>query len=61
MPVDAALPVVTTLMCFFNLHVRLRVHRAPGIPCALFSRVTLSAQLARYRREDAKTRLLFDN
>ena len=23
------------LVCFFILHARLRVHRAPGIPCAL--------------------------
>jgi hypothetical protein len=28
-------PVVTTLVCFFVLHTRPRVHRAPGIPCAL--------------------------
>jgi hypothetical protein len=28
-------PVVTTLVCFFCLHTRLRVRRAPGIPCAL--------------------------
>src|ERR1700723_1929268 len=27
--------VVTTLVCFFTLHTRLRAHRAPGIPCAL--------------------------
>jgi hypothetical protein len=33
-------PVVTTLVCLFTyLHARLRVHRAPGISCALlFSR-----------------------
>jgi len=48
MPVDAALPVVTTLMCFFNLHVRLRVHRAPGIPCALFSGVVRAKPRARH-------------
>src|SRR4030081_294902 len=28
-------PVVTTLVCFFILHARLRVHCAPGIPHAL--------------------------
>ncbi len=28
-------PVVTTLVCFFILHARLRVQRAPGFPCAL--------------------------
>jgi hypothetical protein len=27
--------VVITLVCFFHLHARLRVHRAPSIPCAL--------------------------
>jgi hypothetical protein len=27
--------VVTMLVCFLFLHARLRVHRAPGIPCAL--------------------------
>jgi hypothetical protein len=27
--------VVTTLVCFFILHARLRAQRAPGIPCAL--------------------------
>ena len=27
--------VVTTLVCFFLLHARLRAQRAPGIPCAL--------------------------
>ena len=30
-------PVVTTLVCFHLSHTRLRVHRAPGIPCALRS------------------------
>src|SRR5438477_716800 len=28
-------PVVTTLVCFFILHARLWVHRAPSFPCAL--------------------------
>src|SRR5947209_5474176 len=28
-------PVVTTLVRFFCLRARLRVHRAPGFPCAL--------------------------
>jgi hypothetical protein len=28
-------PVVTTLVCFFISHARLRVQRAPGFPCAL--------------------------
>jgi len=25
------------LVCFFTLHARLRVHWAPGFPCALYS------------------------
>jgi len=29
-------PVVTMLVCFFISHARLRVHRAPGFPCALY-------------------------
>jgi hypothetical protein len=28
-------PVVTTLVCFHSSHTGLRVHRAPGFPCAL--------------------------
>ena len=31
----SAEPVVTTLVCFFNLQTRLRVQLAPGFPCAL--------------------------
>ena len=31
-------PVVTMLVCFLFLRTRLRVRRAPGIPCALVSR-----------------------
>jgi hypothetical protein len=31
-------PVVTTLVCFFISHTRLRVRRAPGFPCALFQK-----------------------
>jgi hypothetical protein len=31
-------PVVTMLGCLFLSAPRLRVHRAPGIPCALYSR-----------------------
>ena len=27
---------VTTLVCFFYLRTRLRVHRTPGVPCALY-------------------------
>jgi hypothetical protein len=32
---ETGVTVVTTLVCFFILHARLRAHRAPGIPCAL--------------------------
>src|SRR5271156_4729801 len=36
---DSGEPVVTTLACLlYYLHARLRVHRASGIPCALFYR-----------------------
>ena len=35
MPGETGVTVVTTLVCFFILHARLRAHRAPGIPCAL--------------------------
>src|SRR3954452_7832034 len=34
-PGETGEPVVTTLVCFSLSHARLRVHRAPGIPCAL--------------------------
>src|SRR6185437_13439102 len=36
MPDEPGVTVVTTLVCFFILHARLRAQRAPGIPCALF-------------------------
>src|SRR6476646_1111130 len=35
MPGRSGEPVVTTLGCLFLSAPRLRVHRAPGIPCAL--------------------------
>jgi hypothetical protein len=35
MPDPFGEPVVTMLACFSLSHARLRVHRAPGIPCAL--------------------------
>src|SRR5467141_1434721 len=35
MPGRSGVTVVTTLVCLFLSHTRLRVHRAPGIPCAL--------------------------
>jgi hypothetical protein len=42
-PGETGEPVVTTLVCFFNSHARLRVHWAPGFPCGLqFSRAWLA-------------------
>jgi hypothetical protein len=38
MPGRSGVTVVTTLVCFFISHARLRAHRAPGIPCALYFR-----------------------
>ena len=35
MPGETGVTVVTMLVYFFHLYTRLRVHRAPGIPCAL--------------------------
>src|SRR5258707_199852 len=40
MPGRSGVTVVTTLVCFFHLHARLRAHRAPAIPCALCNRRT---------------------
>jgi hypothetical protein len=37
MPDCSGEPVVTTSCAFYILHARLRVQRAPGIPCALSS------------------------
>jgi hypothetical protein len=37
MPGRSGVTVVTTLVCLFFLHTRLRVHWVPGIPCALCS------------------------
>jgi hypothetical protein len=34
---EFGVPVVTILVWFFHFHARLRVHRAPGFPCALFN------------------------
>jgi hypothetical protein len=39
MPGESGGPVVTTLVCLpYHLHARLRVHWAPGIPHALYSK-----------------------
>jgi hypothetical protein len=37
MPEMFGVPVVSLLVCFFHSHTRLRVCKAPGIPCALFA------------------------
>jgi hypothetical protein len=55
MPDPFGEPVVTLLACFFNSHARLRVHRAPGIPCALLiSKGARNANLVRMRSGNAK-------
>src|SRR3974390_644640 len=44
MPDRFGVPVVTVLVCFFQLHARLRAGKTPGIPCALLlSRATSDA------------------
>src|SRR5205823_14252223 len=56
MPGYPGVTVVSILVCFFILHARLRAHRAPGIPCALFQfegetfEVRTRAPAARSRR-----------
>jgi hypothetical protein len=48
---------------FFNSHARLRVHRAPGFPCALdFQGHEVQAKLAQTGGEIARVcLLLFEN
>jgi hypothetical protein len=54
MPERFGEPVVTTLVCFFHLRTRLRVRRAPGIPCALsrFERDSCNDSVAILPREN---------
>src|SRR6478736_2321739 len=49
-PVCSGEPVVTTLVCFFVSHARLRVHWPPGFPCALCSQrgETILTRLGRH-------------
>jgi hypothetical protein len=54
MPGCSGEPVVTTSCAFLLLHARLRVQRAPGIPCALSSRRWWLAKLGRFHA--ARTR-----
>src|SRR5215212_104634 len=48
MPDCSGEPVVTTSCAFLFSHARLRVQRAPGIPCALYFRGWLLAKLGRF-------------
>jgi hypothetical protein len=50
MPGDLGATVVTTLVCFFISHTRLRVRWAPGIPHALIGREVSCTTRARSRR-----------
>jgi hypothetical protein len=61
MPGVSGVTVVTTLVCFFISHARLRVHRAPGIPCALYFRrgETILQNSDASRREIAESYLEF--
>src|SRR5258706_12176640 len=61
MPGRSGVTVVTTLVCFFISHARLRVHRAPGIPCALYFRrgETVLQNSGASRREIAESYLLW--
>jgi hypothetical protein len=51
MPGVSGVTVVTTLVCFFISHTRLRAQRAPGVPCALVGR-EIFAQLGRIAPRD---------
>jgi len=60
MPGRSGEPVVTSSCAFYFLHARLRVQRAPGIPCALyFSRVVVGKARAFSRRGIAEVYLTF--
>jgi hypothetical protein len=52
MPGVSGVTVVTTLVCFFILHTRLRARSAPGIPCALFMGRKFLAGLGRITPRD---------
>jgi hypothetical protein len=53
---ESGVTVVTTLVCFFILHARLRARRAPGIPCALsFKGRTYWQNSDALRRENAES------
>jgi hypothetical protein len=54
MPGCSGEPVVTSLVCFFISHARLRVQRAPGIPCALCCRGRFTQSSGASRRENAE-------
>jgi hypothetical protein len=53
---ESDVTVVTTLVCFFILHARLRAQRAPGIPCALcFEGTEILASLGRITPRECET------
>src|SRR5258707_7289991 len=45
-------PVVTISCAFYTSHARLRVHWAPGVPCALSFEAKVLARLARSASRD---------
>src|SRR5260370_35130321 len=53
MPGRSGVTVVTMLVCLFLSHTRLRVHCAPGIPCALCieGRTSMQASCENARRD----------
>jgi hypothetical protein len=57
---DSGGPVVTTLVWFIFSHARLRVHRAPGIPHALYG-AEIHSRLGRIApRECGRTTAVFE-
>jgi hypothetical protein len=58
MPGRSGVTVVTMLVYFFHLYARLRVHRAPGIPCALcLSGRTVLAKPRAHRAAGMRSRI----
>ena len=53
-------PVVTCLRAFFILHARLRVRRAPGIPCALCFFEGHESGIARARTAARRRKCVYD-
>ena len=60
MPGDSGVTVVTNSCAFYIMHARLRVHRAPGIPHALYFRAEdFMHNSGESRRENAEVCLTF--